>query len=173
MTRLRKGIRLVVPVLAALHILLWMAFYLGSRRASVVVRELNKRTLNPLMLRFAGGRGFYAGALRHVGRSSGITYTTPVVARPAPGGFIVPLPYGTDVDWLKNVQAAGSARLAVDGSTHVVGRPRIIPAEKAAPFISDRMRRALDWQGVSAYLRLDSVPLGQDVESRSRQAPRA
>ncbi len=173
MTRLRKGMRLLVPALAALHILLWVAFYRGSRRASVAVRELNKRTLNPLMLRFAGRRGFYAAALQHVGRSSGITYTTPVVAQPAPGGFIIPLPYGTDVDWLKNVHAAGSARLAVDGSTHVVGRARIIPANTAAPFLSDRMRRALDWQGVSAYLRLDSVRLGQDVESRSRQAPRA
>lgn len=162
MKRFFKGVGFVMLALATLHIMLWLAFYSGSDRASDLVRGLNKRTLNPVMLRFAGRKGFYAAALHHVGRSSGSLYATPVVAEPAPGGFVIPLSYGTRVDWLKNVQAAGSARLVVDGSALVVGRPEIISAAEAAQFLPAGRNRLLDWQGVSAYLRLDSIHREQD-----------
>jgi deazaflavin-dependent oxidoreductase (nitroreductase family) len=153
--RLCKGIGVVIVVLGGCHIVLMLAFAGGSERAAGVVRRLNKWTLNPVMLRFAGRKGFYAAAIHHVGRSSGRLYATPVVAEPAPGGFVVPLPYGTGVDWLRNLRAAGSARLVVDGSTVVVGRPEIIPAAEAARFLPCGMKRLLDWQGVSSYLRLE------------------
>jgi hypothetical protein len=40
------------------------------------------------------------------------SYATPVVAVPAEGGFVIPLPYGEGVDWPKNVLAAGRATIA-------------------------------------------------------------
>lgn len=157
MKRFVKGAGFVALALLTFHIMLWVAFYAGSDRASVLVRGLNKRILNPVMLRFAGRKGFYAAALRHLGRSSGRSYATPVVAHPARGGFVIPLTYGPKVDWLKNVQAAGSARLIVDGSAYIVGRPEIISAAEAAQFLPAGLKRLLDLQGVSAYLRLDSI----------------
>jgi hypothetical protein len=75
------------------------------------MRALNKRILNPIMMRTAGRRHWYAAAIRHKGRRSGKEYATPVIAQPTrQGGFIVPLPYGEGVDWLKNVRAARRAR---------------------------------------------------------------
>jgi deazaflavin-dependent oxidoreductase (nitroreductase family) len=82
------------------------------------VRRFNRRVLNPAMLHLAGRRHWYAARLEHVGRRSGLARATPVVARPLRAGFAVPLPYGTDVDWLRNIQASGRATLVVRVALH-------------------------------------------------------
>ena len=81
------------------------------------VKQFNKHLLNPVMLLLAGRKHWYASAIEHVGRKSGHAYTTPVVAGRVPGGFVMPLPYGTEVDWLRNVLAAGTATLRSGGVT--------------------------------------------------------
>ena len=69
----------------------------SPRRSELLetVRRFNKRTLNLLMLLLAGRRHRYAVRLDHVGRRSGPTYATPVVARPVFGGFAIPQAYGS------------------------------------------------------------------------------
>jgi len=67
------------------------------------VRRIRKGIINPAMLLLAGRRHWYGAALHHIGRRSDRPYTTPVVAEPAADGFVIPLPYGTDVDWLRNI----------------------------------------------------------------------
>jgi hypothetical protein len=54
------------------------------------------------MMKLAGRRHWYASVIWHRGRRSGKEYAIPVVVKPIEEGFIVPLPYGEDVDWLKN-----------------------------------------------------------------------
>ena len=100
-----------------------------SRSAKDAVRQFNKHVLNPVMLLLAGRKRWYASAIEHVGRRSGGRYTTPVVAGGTPDdGFIVPLPYGTEIDWLRNVLAAGTASLRSRGITYQVTDPRIVAA---------------------------------------------
>ena len=70
------------------------------------MRVFNKHILNPAMMRLAGRKYWYASVIRHTGRSTGKEYATPVVADRVEDGFVVPLPYGTGVDWLQNVLAA-------------------------------------------------------------------
>lgn len=95
--------------------------------------SINKRVLNPVMLHLAGRRLWYASRLDHVGRRSGRPFATPVVAHAVPGGFAIPLPYGRDVDWLRNLEAAGHATL-VHGGRHIpVTKPRVVPFEDVAP----------------------------------------
>ncbi|MGF1595335.1 MAG: nitroreductase/quinone reductase family protein [Acidimicrobiales bacterium] len=53
--------------------------------------------------------------IRHVGRSSGRPYRTPLEALPVDGGFIFTLVYGSRSDWVQNVLAAGEATLEVEG----------------------------------------------------------
>jgi len=79
------------------------------------VRVFNKYVLNPAMLNLAGRKHWYAALIRHTGRRSGKHYATPVVADRFADGFILPLPYGTGVDWLRNVLAAGRATVRVGG----------------------------------------------------------
>ncbi|SPM30252.1 deazaflavin-dependent nitroreductase family protein [Mycobacterium terramassiliense] len=122
------------------------------------IRASNRRLLNPVMLRLAGHKHWYAAAIRHTGRRSGKQYATPVVAERVADGFIIPLPYGASVDWLQNVLAAGRATICVQGESHDVVRPAIIDAAAALPQLSDKRRRTFQRVGVEQYLRVEDQP---------------
>jgi deazaflavin-dependent oxidoreductase (nitroreductase family) len=64
-------------------------------------------TLNRLTGHVARSRHGPFSLIRHVGRKSGHTYETPVILARAPGGFIAELTYGEDVNWYRNIVAAG------------------------------------------------------------------
>ena len=166
MRRLLRGIGAVVLALLLLLILIGLVFRSNSARAVEGIKQFNKLFLNPLMLRLAGKKGFYAAALRHVGRTSGNQYTTPVLAESTPDGFLIPLPYGIGVDWLKNVQAAGSAELVTGGIRFKVGRPQLISAGEAGRHLPVRLRRRFNRYGVNEYLRLYVVD--QELALRSQ-----
>ena len=119
--------------------------------------------LNPAMLLLAGRRHWYAAALRHTGRRTGRIHTTPIVAERVSDGFITPLPYGTDVDWLRNVAAAGSATIAVDGRSFDVANPQVIDAATAARQLSVRRIRAFERFGVAHFVKFD---LAADTTAR-------
>ena len=51
------------------------------------VRVFNKRLLNPLMLRFAGRKYWYASVIEHTGRRSGKHFATPVATEGGTGWF--------------------------------------------------------------------------------------
>ncbi len=114
----------------------------------------NKHVLNPAMLHLAGRKHWYASAIRHTGRITGKSYVTPVVANPVAAGFIIPLPYGTGVDWLRNVLAAGRATITSGGRTYDAVAPEIIDAASAAPNLSPRRRRAFQRFGIDDFLQL-------------------
>jgi deazaflavin-dependent oxidoreductase (nitroreductase family) len=122
------------------------------------VRVSNKHLLNPVMLRLAGRKGWYAAAIRHTGRKSGKQYTTPVVADPVTDGFLIPLPYGKQVDWLQNVLAAGGATLSAEGDSCKVVHPEVIEAKEALPLLSEGRRRMFQRVGVDNYLKLTREP---------------
>ncbi len=99
------------------------------RHVKDAVRTFNKHVLNPpAMMLLAGRRHWYASVIRHTGRRSGKTHATPpVVADRVAGGFVIPLPYGTGVDWLRNSLASSSATLTVGGQTFFeVVNPQIL-----------------------------------------------
>lgn len=119
------------------------------------VRTFNKYVLNPAMLHLAGRKHWYASVIRHTGRRTGRAYATPVVVNPvAGGGFVVPLPYGTAVDWLRNVLASGKATITVGGETYDVIEPEVIDAATAAPLLTDRRRREFARFGIGDFVRL-------------------
>ena len=120
------------------------------------VRVFNKRILNPLMLRVAGRKYWYASVIEHTGRRSGKKYATPVAAERVPDGFIIPLPYGVAVDWVRNVLAAEHATIRSHGQTDRVVQPQIISAEIAAPSLRPERRRTYDLFGVKNYLIVKS-----------------
>ena len=122
------------------------------------VRAFNKLALNPLMLRLAGRKYWYASVIEHTGRHSGKNYATPVATERVPDGFVIPLPYGVGVDWLRNFLAAGHATIRAHGQTYRVVQPEIIPAEAAAPQLRPVRRRTYDLFGVKNYLQVKSEP---------------
>jgi deazaflavin-dependent oxidoreductase (nitroreductase family) len=68
---------------------------------------LLNNTLNRATSQIArSGRGPFS-LIRHVGRKSGATYETPVILARVPEGFIAELTYGENVNWYRNILAAG------------------------------------------------------------------
>lgn len=69
--------------------------------------HVTTRYINPLIRRFAGYSPTPFALVRHIGRRSGKSYETPVIVVPIDEGFILALTYGPEVDWYRNVVAAG------------------------------------------------------------------
>ncbi len=122
------------------------------------VRRFNKHVLNPLMLRLSGRKHWYASTIEHTGRRSGKTYRTPVVADPVSGGFLTPLPYGVDTDWLQNTLAAGEAVITHGGNRSAVVHPRLVDSAEAAAVLPARRLRAIRRLGIRRFVRYDLAP---------------
>ncbi len=102
---------------------------LGQRLRRAYLVTL-KHTLNPLTRRLATvGFGPFA-LVRHVGRRSGKPYETPIIAARVVDGFVIELTYGPNVDWYKNVRAAGGCTLVWRGRPYVIDR--LEPLDTAA-----------------------------------------
>lgn len=99
------------------------------------------RAVRPLALRSAGKKGSNTSVVRHVGRRSGRTYETPVIAAQHDDGFLIALPYGKRTDWLKNVLDKGSAAIVADGHVYEVDRPEVIPMADATSYFRPREQR--------------------------------
>lgn len=102
--------------------------------------RFNRHVTNPVQRLWAGWLpGF--GILEHVGRKSGKPYRTPLNVFPTDDGVAVLLTYGPDRDWLKNIIAAGQARIKRMGRTIEVTEPRVVPKAEAAAHVTGFSRR--------------------------------
>ena len=119
-----------------------------------LIRTSNKYLLNPLMLRLAGRSWWYASVVHHTGRRSGRRYATPVVADRVGDHLIIPLPYGTQVDWVRNVLSAGEADVVSKGHTFHGASPELISATQALPELPPERRRTFERVEVGHFLRL-------------------
>lgn len=97
--------------------------------------RVNKYVTNPVQRLWAGWTPGMA-ILEHVGRSSGRAYRTSLIVFGTADGIAVLLTYGPDRDWLKNLSAAGSARLRRHGRTFTVTEPRVMSKAAAAPEVT-------------------------------------
>lgn len=122
-----------------------------------VVKVMNKHLLNPAILRLAGRRHFYASVVHHTGRRTGKEYRTPIVAERVADGFVVPLPYGARVDWVKNLLASGHGTLTQGGTTHSVISPAIVSAKTAEAEMPPKRRRFFERINVKSYLHLGTA----------------
>lgn len=112
--------------------------------------HINKRVFNPVELR-RGDRP----VLTHVGRSSGATYRTPLDAHPVDGGYVFILVYGSQSDWVRNILAAGHARLTYDGQEIELTGPRLIAEQQAWRALGEGVKRPPRVLRISEYLRMD------------------
>ena len=100
-----------------------------------------KHTLNRATARAARGRGGPFALVKHVGRTSGKPYETPIIVQPTEGGFVIELTYGPEVDWYRNVVAANGCRILYHGTEHVIeGLEPLSAAEGIAAFTPGQRR---------------------------------
>lgn len=88
--------------------------------------KINKRVFNPSQIR----KGVYP-VVKHIGRTSGKVYETPLDAYPTRTGFVLVARYGPESDWVKNILAAGTAILRVGDENHSLDSPRLVSQEEA------------------------------------------
>ncbi len=88
--------------------------------------KINKRVVNPRQIR----KGSYP-VVAHVGRTSGRSFQTPLDAYPTKTGYVLVARYGPKSDWVRNILAAGTATLRIDGEEHALDSPRLVSLEEA------------------------------------------
>jgi deazaflavin-dependent oxidoreductase (nitroreductase family) len=103
--------------------------------------RFNRHVTNPIQRMWAGWAPSF-GILEHVGRRSGKPYRTPLSVFSTDDGVAILLTYGPDRDWLKNITAAGGAKLRRHGKTFAVTNPRVVSRDEAAPHVTGFGRRA-------------------------------
>lgn len=118
------------------------------------IRRLNRALWNRRAMKTAGRPGAYASVIQHTGRHTGTAYKTPVVTADTDGGFLIALPYGTRVDWLKNVLITGSAVVVNEGRSFQVDDPQVISAAECVEHFSRRERLIHGLYGVDQFLIL-------------------
>ena len=102
------------------------------------------------------------GVVHHVGRKSGRSFRTPVLAFSIEEGVLTPLPYGTDTDWVLNVLAAGEAELEALGSRRAVENPRVVDAETALELVPELLRPVVRLLDLPGFLLLDRAETTRD-----------
>jgi deazaflavin-dependent oxidoreductase (nitroreductase family) len=121
------------------------------------VRHMNRSFFASEQLESAGTPGAYAGMLHHRGRKSGHSYTTPVSIKRHGDEFVIAIVYGRRTEWVKNVIAAGSAVIELDGETYQVGQPEIVPTAEVADAFPRGDQRLNHLLAIDECLRLGPV----------------
>ena len=133
------------------------------REAPPWFRDFVTHRWNPMVERMGlvGGRRSRWAALEHVGRKSGTRYSTPVYPHLAGDQMFIALPYGVDVNWVRNVRDAGHCRMTYEGLRFDLDEPAIVTAAER-PDLPPRLRAMAQRRG-NRYLRLHVLEIRPDV----------
>lgn len=129
---------------------------------NIVMRPMTK-VLNPLVRKLAGRPHFrMAAQVRHVGRRSGRSYMTPVGARLNGDVAVIPLTFGNQSDWSRNVRAAGGCSLRVNGRDYDATQPEFLNPREAKQLVrsafSPLERASFRMLGIRQFMSLHTVP---------------
>jgi hypothetical protein len=88
--------------------------------------------VGPIGRPVAGTRWFPLYAiLRHTGRTSGKRYAIPIVTFPTPHGFVIPLPFGEETQWMRNL-FAGPGGIRWRDHEYTIDRPERVDLDHPA-----------------------------------------
>jgi deazaflavin-dependent oxidoreductase (nitroreductase family) len=113
-----------------------------------------KHTLNPLTRRLARASVGPFSIVRHTGRRSGRQYETPIIVSPVEGGFVIELTYGPEVDWYKNIVAAGGCTVVWRGREYVIDELAALDTETGLAAFPPSQRLALRALGRKHFRKL-------------------
>ena len=120
------------------------------------IRPFTTHVVNPLLRPLAGWLPGFA-VISHVGRTSGRIHRTPINVFRRGDHYVVALTYGSDVDWVKNVLAAGGCEMRTRNRDVRLIEPELIvdPALRLMPPVLRLVGRL---NRVTAFLRMRAVP---------------
>jgi deazaflavin-dependent oxidoreductase (nitroreductase family) len=120
------------------------------------LRHFTARFVNPLTRLAAPWLPGFA-IVRHVGRRSRRAYRTPMNAFRRGDHYYFALTYGSDVDWLKNVIAAGGCEIETVGRRVHLVEPELI-RDPELRFLPPPARLLERWNGVTETVRMRITP---------------
>jgi deazaflavin-dependent oxidoreductase (nitroreductase family) len=134
------------------------------------------KLLNPLILKLAGRHHFgMAAQIHHTGRRSGRPYVTPAGARRSGETIVVPLTFGNQSDWVRNVRAAGGCSIRLQGETYRATQPEFLTWQEAKPLLRSAFspfeRASFRMLGIRQFLRLHALPPTPDQREPSPSGP--
>jgi deazaflavin-dependent oxidoreductase (nitroreductase family) len=115
--------------------------------------RFNRSVTNRVMKPFARHAPKF-GVVIAYGRTSGTRYETPVNVFAANDGVLIALSYGEDVDWLKNVLAAGGCEVVRSGRAEHFESPIVVGADEALVFVPSACHPVFRALGISKFLLL-------------------
>ena len=133
------------------------------------MRRVNRVFTNPLLRTFAW-RVPPLAVVHHVGRKSGRPYRTPVVAFPSAAGFAIPMTYGRDVDWARNLVHAHGGEIEQRGRRVALRNPRIVAFEAAETHLPAAVRSLFRAADLPGYVLLDRKGGGSKHPTRTRSS---
>lgn len=146
------------------------ARFKAINRAAHALLRIGTRHLNPLMLSLAGSRRLPMFAvIHHRGRRSGRSYATPLGARPTVDGFVIPLTFGQQADWFRNVQAAGGCVIRWKGVNYPVTEPVVVDWATVRPTFSPVERVLVPIIGIEQFVRLRHAPASSDLSQERKE----
>ena len=119
------------------------------------VRYFNKHFTNHLTGKIAGKTHSPIALLVHVGRHSGKSYAIPIMVERSQKGFIFALTYGPNVDWYKNVQAAGKCELKWHGCEYNLQNPRWLDPTSGRMAFPYPQRLFLKMLGITDFFEME------------------
>jgi deazaflavin-dependent oxidoreductase (nitroreductase family) len=123
-----------------------------ARTRMTFLRPFTTRLFNPLSRRFAGWLPWF-GILSYAGRKSGRRYRTPMNVFRRGDHYVFALTYGSEVQWVKNVLAAGEVGLRTRGRDVHLVEPELFvdPTRHLMPWI---VRIVLGLTDTNEFLRM-------------------
>jgi hypothetical protein len=77
-----------------------------------------------------------------------------VAARRIADGFLIALAFGAQVDWHRNLEAAGGGVIRWRGRDYEIGGPEMIDADEALPAFDAVQGLFLRLAGIDGYIRV-------------------
>ena len=125
-----------------------------SDRISII---LNKYIFNRIFLTLAESGKGPLSVVYHIGRHTGRTYRTPVLASFVDETIIIPLSYGENVDWLRNTLAHDGCEIVRKNKRISAINPEVIDSATAFAILPETRRKLFERSKVDLYLRLQAI----------------
>ena len=119
-----------------------------------ISRRLNKYLFNRIVLIITKSGKGPLSVVYHIGRQSGRTYQTPVLASYVEDKIIIPLSFGENADWVQNVLAQGSCVVSIKNRRMDATNPEVIDSAVALAILPEKRRKLFERTKEERFLRL-------------------
>jgi deazaflavin-dependent oxidoreductase (nitroreductase family) len=134
----------------------------GPSRFVRLVIGPSSKLLNPIVGTFAGRRFVpLIARVHHVGRRTGKPHVTSTGASVDGNTIVIPLSFGNQSDWARNVRAAGQCVVALGGRSYHARQPEFVDAAGAKAVVKQSFgvinRLSFRLLGIKQYLLLSTT----------------